>query len=154
MPGRRDCQINANRFQSPGEDGFSGRAELAPLGECGGAVMLEIAAGEEMAFLVEVVMDGRVDGYEFLQTFICRKRSMALSRRRNGSCEFSARLFSQRLFSWDFAFPGSFVAAIMLFADRVPVKSPRSRRLRASGLSWSVGRPHGCVTDFFLSPML
>lgn len=31
--------------------------------------MLEIAAGVEMAFLVEAVMDGRVDGYEFLQTF-------------------------------------------------------------------------------------
>lgn len=65
----RHCQINANRFQSPGEDGFSGRAELAPLGESGGAVLLEIAAGVEMAFLVEVVMDGRVDGCEFLQTF-------------------------------------------------------------------------------------
>ena len=30
--------------------------------------------------------------------------------------------------------------AVMLSADRVPVKSPRSKRPGASGLSWSVGR--------------
>src|SRR3546814_10282024 len=32
----------------------------------------------------------------FCSDFICRNRSIARSRRRNGRCEFSARLFSQR----------------------------------------------------------
>ena len=36
--------------------------------------------------------------------------------------------------------------AIVLSADRVPVKSPRSRRSGASGLSLSVADWHGCVT--------
>ena len=36
--------------------------------------------------------------------------------------------------------------AIMLSADQVPVKSPRSKRPGASGLSWSVADWHGCVT--------
>ncbi|CAH2395147.1 hypothetical protein MES4922_520014 [Mesorhizobium ventifaucium] len=41
---------------------------MAPLGESGGPFKLEIAAGVEMAFLVKVVMDGRMDSGEFLQT--------------------------------------------------------------------------------------
>ena len=41
--------------------------------------------------------------------------------------------------------------AIMLSADRVPVKSPRSRRSGASGLSRSVADWRGCVTGLALS---
>jgi hypothetical protein len=43
-------------------------AETTPLGESGGAVLLENVSAGEAAFLVEMVEDGRVDGGEFLQT--------------------------------------------------------------------------------------
>ncbi len=44
------------------------RAELTPLGERGGAVQLEDVSTVEVAFLIEVVEDGGVDGGEGLQT--------------------------------------------------------------------------------------
>ena len=64
----RWCQTNANRSQLADDDELSGHAELTPFGDSGGAVQFEIIAAVEMAFLVEVVMDGGVDGSEFLQT--------------------------------------------------------------------------------------
>ncbi len=58
---------------------------------------------DERAFLVEVVVDRAVNRGEFLKNSlrgpsvrIRRKRSIARSLRRNGWCEFSARLFNQR----------------------------------------------------------
>jgi hypothetical protein len=42
--------------------------KLAPLGESDGSVELEIVSAVVSAFLIEVVMDGAVNGYEFLQT--------------------------------------------------------------------------------------
>jgi hypothetical protein len=45
-----------------------GRTQLTPLGESGGPVELEIGPAVEMLFLVKMVLDGSVDGDEFLQT--------------------------------------------------------------------------------------
>lgn len=46
----------------------SGHAQLTPLGESCGAGQLEIGPAVEMLFLVEMVVYGRMDGDEFLQT--------------------------------------------------------------------------------------
>ena len=64
----RCCQTNANRSQLADGDEVSGHAQPTPLGKSGGAVQLETVSAVEVAFLVEVVMDGGVDGGEFLQT--------------------------------------------------------------------------------------
>jgi hypothetical protein len=64
----RCCQTKANQSQFASKPRISGRADLTPLGESGGAVALEIIAAVEVAFLVEMVVDERVDGGEFLQT--------------------------------------------------------------------------------------
>jgi hypothetical protein len=44
------------------------RTKLAPLSESGGAVKLEIVSAVERAFLMEMVVDGGMNGGEFLQT--------------------------------------------------------------------------------------
>ncbi|GEM_PF-5461637 len=44
------------------------RAKTAPLGECSGAVDLEIWSGVEDALRVEIIVDRGVNGDEFLQT--------------------------------------------------------------------------------------
>ena len=61
-------QTNANRSQLADDDEVSGHAQPTPLGKSGGAVSLKVVSAVEVAFLVEVVMDGGVDGSEFLQT--------------------------------------------------------------------------------------
>ena len=66
--GWRCCQTNANRSQLADGDEISGHAQPTPLGKSGGAVSLKVVSAVEVAFLVEVVMDGGVDGSEFLQT--------------------------------------------------------------------------------------
>ena len=43
------------------------RTELTPLSESGSAVKLEVFSAVEVAFLVEMIVDRRVDGDEFLQ---------------------------------------------------------------------------------------
>ena len=50
------------------------RTELAPLSESSGAVQLEVCSAVEVAFLVEMIVDRRVDGNEFLQ---CSRSSEA-----------------------------------------------------------------------------
>ncbi len=69
-PERRErcCQTNANQSQFAPKRRISGCAELTPLSQCGGAVELEIVPAVEVAFLVEMVMDGGMDGGEFLKT--------------------------------------------------------------------------------------
>ncbi len=62
------CQTNANRSQLADDDEVSGHAQPTPLGKSGGAVSFKVVSALEVAFLVEVVMDGGVDGCEFLQT--------------------------------------------------------------------------------------
>ncbi len=62
------CQTNANRSQLAGDNEVSGHAQPTPLGKSGGAVSLKVVAAVEVAFLVEVVMDGGMNGGEFLQT--------------------------------------------------------------------------------------
>ncbi len=60
-------QTNANLSPFAQTRRASGRAEAAPLSECGGAGLLEEGPGGEGAFLVEVVEDRGVDGSELLQ---------------------------------------------------------------------------------------
>jgi hypothetical protein len=45
----------------------SGRAELVPLGECGDATVLENLSADERAFLIAMVVNGAVQGGEFLK---------------------------------------------------------------------------------------
>ena len=62
------CQTNANQsLVGQGYCTLCG-AESAPLRESGGAVGLEVISLGEIALLVEVVEDGRVDGGELLKT--------------------------------------------------------------------------------------
>ena len=42
-------------------------AQLTPLSESGSAFKLEVFSAVELAFLVEMIVDRRVDGDEFLQ---------------------------------------------------------------------------------------
>ncbi len=56
-------------------------AKSAPLGESGGTVGLECVPAREAAFLVEMVLDGGMDGCELRMPL---NRSIARSRRRNG----------------------------------------------------------------------
>ena len=67
-PWTRCCQTNANRSQLAGDGKVSGHTKLTPFGESGGAVQFGIVPAVEVAFLIEVVMSGGVDGSEFLQT--------------------------------------------------------------------------------------
>ena len=87
------------------------RTELAPLSESVSAVKLEVFSAVEVAFLIEMVVNGGMDGGEFLQASHARTRSIARSRRRNGSCEFSALLLSQRPVSCLSTLPMTFIAA-------------------------------------------
>ena len=50
-------------------------------------------AGDEMAVLIEMVVDLGGTELNFCSVFVLRNRCIARSRRRNGWCEFSARLF-------------------------------------------------------------
>ena len=52
------CQTDSNQSQFAPVREISGRAELTPLGKSGGTVELEIVSAIEVAFQVEVVVDG------------------------------------------------------------------------------------------------
>jgi len=56
-----------NRSQLVDDGEVSGRVQPTPLGKSGGAVSLKVVSAVEVAFLIEVVVDGGVDGSEFLQ---------------------------------------------------------------------------------------
>ena len=60
------CQTNANYSLQGQSDCPLCRAETAPLSKGNGAVELEIGSGVEAAFLVEVIVDRRMDGGEVL----------------------------------------------------------------------------------------
>src|SRR6056297_2243372 len=64
----RWCQTNSNSSQLGQGRRPLPRTETAPLGESGGAVLLEEGSAGEAAFLIEVVRDRSVDGGEFLKT--------------------------------------------------------------------------------------
>ena len=53
-------------LSSPQKAQISRRAKLAPLGESGGTVQLEIGSTVKVALLIEMIVDGRMDGGEFL----------------------------------------------------------------------------------------
>ena len=58
--------MNQSQFAAKGVI-LSG-TKLAPLRESDGSVALEIVSGVEMSFLIEEVVDGGMNGGEFLQT--------------------------------------------------------------------------------------
>jgi len=62
------CQTDSNRSQFGSMPEISGGAELTPLGKGGRSVELEFIPAIEVAFLVEVVVHGGVDGGAGLQT--------------------------------------------------------------------------------------
>ena len=64
----RCCQTNSNQSQFAAETVNLSGTKLTPLGKSGGPGQLEDASAGERSFLVEVVVDGGMDGGEFLQT--------------------------------------------------------------------------------------
>jgi hypothetical protein len=62
----RQCQTNANQTAKCAKRIASG-CQLTPLGQRGGAVLLEDVAAAEVAIVVKVIVDRGVDGGEFLQ---------------------------------------------------------------------------------------
>jgi hypothetical protein len=59
------CQTKAALCQKPYEPAVSGR-KLTPLGKRGGAVEFEVPAVVKMTFLIEVIVNRRMDRSEFL----------------------------------------------------------------------------------------
>ena len=62
------CQTNSNQSQHAAKCQNLCRTKLAPLGESGGSVVLEIVSAAARALLVEMVADEGMDGDEFLQS--------------------------------------------------------------------------------------
>ena len=60
------CQTNANQTAKCAKRIASGY-QLTPLGQRGGAVLLEDVASAEVAIVVKVIVDRGVNGGEFLQ---------------------------------------------------------------------------------------
>ena len=63
---RRCCQTNSNKSQFAATSVNLCGTKLAPLRESDGPVVLEIVSGVEMSFLTEEVVDGGMNGREFL----------------------------------------------------------------------------------------
>ena len=59
-----ECELVSTR---PAPPALLRRTKAAPLGECGGAVGLEVIALGEASDLIEMVVNGSVDCNEFLQ---------------------------------------------------------------------------------------
>lgn len=60
------CQTNSNKSQFAATSENLCGTKLAPLRESDGSVVLEIVSGVEMSFLIEMVVDGGMNGREFL----------------------------------------------------------------------------------------
>ncbi len=60
------CQTNSNQSQFAAETANLSGTKLTPLAKSGGAGQLEGVSAGERSFLVEVVVNGGVDGGEFL----------------------------------------------------------------------------------------
>ena len=71
--------------------------DCQPLRKGCGALGFVVLPVDEVAFLVEIVWAEAGTELNFCSTFMRRSRNIARSRRRNGWCEFSARLLSQWL---------------------------------------------------------
>ena len=91
-------QLVSDRRSRPQPSVSSGHEGL-PLGHGGQAVGLVGLSVDQVAFEIEVIVDVGVDW------------SIARSLHRNGGCEFSAQLFSQRPISRRFRLPSSRIAA-------------------------------------------
>ncbi len=77
------CQTKSIQCPKSGKLGISGR-KVAPLRECGSAVLLENITAVEVAVLVEVIVDRGMGGGEFLQGLYVpepRHRSFSSSER-------------------------------------------------------------------------
>jgi len=62
------CQTNSNKSQFATECVNLSGTKLAPLGKSSASGQFKILTRVKMAFLIEVVVDGGMDGSEFLQT--------------------------------------------------------------------------------------
>lgn len=65
---QRCCQTNSNQSQFAEECANLPGTKLTPLGESSASVELEIVSRVEVAFLIEMVVHGRMNSGEFLQT--------------------------------------------------------------------------------------
>ena len=68
MRSGRQCQTNANQTAKCAKRIASG-CQLTPLGQRGGALLLEDVASAEVAIVVKVIVDRGVDGGEFFCAF-------------------------------------------------------------------------------------
>ena len=100
-----------NSLCFPYPTAVSGGEKAASLCESGGAGQLVVVSVLEMALRRKVVVDRAWTEANFCNVRMRRNRSIARSRRRNGRCEFSARLLSQRPISRSSPRPRSFSAA-------------------------------------------
>ena len=62
----RCCQTNSNQSQFPSANVNLYGTKLAPLGESRASIMFEIVSVVEVTFVIEMVVDRRMDGGEFL----------------------------------------------------------------------------------------
>ena len=74
---RTCCQTNANLSLQGQLSCPLCHAQVTPLSESGSAVKLEVFSAVKVAFLIEMIVDRRVDGDEFLQ---CLRSSEAQHR--------------------------------------------------------------------------
>ncbi len=85
MSERGCCQTNSNQSQFAAKTANLSGTKLTPLAKSGGAGQLEGVSTGLRSFLVEVVVDGGMDGGEFLQTshaFETQHRTFAPSERK------------------------------------------------------------------------
>ncbi len=61
------CQTDSNQSHFPPKRRNLGGTKQPPLLKCGGSEELEISSGVEVAFPIEEVVDGGMDGGEHLQ---------------------------------------------------------------------------------------
>ena len=75
---------NWRSYYSGSDDELRLQREGAPLDQRAGSPLFVDLASDEMALLIEMVVDLSMDGAEFCSVFMLRNRCMARSRRRNG----------------------------------------------------------------------
>ena len=95
-----------------GDDPFLWDDQRTPLGKSSGTVKLESNAFWEWPLWIEVMWNEAWIDANFCRLCIRLNRSMALSLRRNGKCEFSTLLFAHRSVTCLSEHPNSFVAAL------------------------------------------
>ena len=110
-PSAGAVRLMRNSLQYPYPTAVSGRQKAAPLGESGGAGQSVDVAVLQMTLRRKGLCTEAWTEANFCNVRMRRNRSIPRSRRRNGRCEFSARLLSQRPISRLSPRPRSFSAA-------------------------------------------